>query len=156
MVSADKSESEKVDEKLNFSEKSCGVVIYRRQKNDKGDILFLILHYAGGHWGFPKGHVEKGETEHGTALRELEEETGIKTVEFVDTFRHEMYYEVNGRFEDKKVLKQVIFFLGETSEEKVIVSHEHQGYKWLKFDEALEQITYENSKEVLKDVGGFL
>ena len=60
-------------------EKSCGVVLFREDPRRE----YLILHYPGGHLDFAKGHVEKGEerAEKRTALRELEEETGIKTVE---------------------------------------------------------------------------
>ena len=66
-------------------EKSCGVVLFNEQK-------VLLLQYAigqkegdgdlQGHWDFPKGHVDKGETEVETAIRELEEETGVKNIIF--------------------------------------------------------------------------
>ena len=57
-------------------EKSCGAIVYRKL----GDTyqLLLIKHKFGGHWSFPKGHVEKGENEFQTALREVKEETGLE------------------------------------------------------------------------------
>ena len=55
-------------------EKSCGAVVYR-ETGEQIEIL-LIRHKNGGHWAFPKGHVEKKETEEDTALREIREETG--------------------------------------------------------------------------------
>ena len=57
------------------TEKSCGAVVLR--KNQGRLQVLLIKHINGGHWAFPKGHVEPGETEEQTALREIKEETGL-------------------------------------------------------------------------------
>ncbi|MDZ4384915.1 MAG: NUDIX domain-containing protein, partial [Candidatus Moranbacteria bacterium] len=57
-------------------EKSVGAVVFR--KKETGGKEFLLLHYPSGHWDFPKGHIESGETEEGTLRREVEEETGLK------------------------------------------------------------------------------
>lgn len=56
-------------------EKSCGAVIYWRD----GEALkvLLVRNKNGRYWSFPKGHMEVGETEHQTALREVREETGL-------------------------------------------------------------------------------
>ena len=56
-------------------EKSCGAIVYR--KNRSQIELLLIKNRYGGHWSFPKGHVEGQETEIQTALREVKEETGL-------------------------------------------------------------------------------
>ena len=53
------------------NEKACGAVI----KNEEGKILLIFQ--QNGFWGFPKGHVEEGETEPETAVREVFEETGL-------------------------------------------------------------------------------
>ena len=58
------------------TEKSCGAVVLR--KNQGRLQVLLIKHINGGHWAFPKGHVERGETEEQTALREIKEETGLE------------------------------------------------------------------------------
>ena len=56
-------------------EKSCGAIVYRRYH---GNIeILLIKHINSGHWSFPKGHVEEGETEVETAQREIKEETNL-------------------------------------------------------------------------------
>ena len=68
---------------MNF-EKSCGAIIYRI-KDDNLEFL-TISHRSDGHWGFPKGHVEKGESEEETAIREIYEETGLQ-VNLIDGFR---------------------------------------------------------------------
>ena len=57
-------------------EKSCGGLIYR--EHDGETQLLLLKHRCGGHWSFPKGHMEAGETEMETALREIREETGLR------------------------------------------------------------------------------
>ena len=56
-------------------EKSCGALVVR--KNGENFDLVLLRHRFGGHWSFPKGHVEAGESERQTALREVREETGL-------------------------------------------------------------------------------
>jgi len=55
-------------------EKSCGAIVYRRES---GNVLYLIIQQKSRHWSFPKGHVERGESEKETALREIREETGL-------------------------------------------------------------------------------
>jgi 8-oxo-dGTP pyrophosphatase MutT (NUDIX family) len=129
-------------------EKSCGLVVFNSNK-------ILLLKYSanntqgeGGHWDFPKGHVEQNETELETALRELEEETGISKVEIIDDFRHSISYTFSRRSES--ISKEVIFFLASTVEKRVTLSHEHIDYAWLDFNNALEKLTYENARQILK------
>ena len=66
-------------------EKSCGCIIF----NEKGEIL--LLHQNAGHWGLPKGHVEEGETEEQTAIREVKEETNIDVI-INANYRYSMVY----------------------------------------------------------------
>lgn len=134
-------------------EKSCGVIVYRSTETG---VKFLLLHYPGGHWDFPKGHVEKRDSsEEATALRELEEETGIKQVEFNTGYKESMYYEFNRGYKDR-VKKVVIYFLAETDEEVVNISFEHQNFTWLPYEEALEKLTYENAKDLLRKAQPYL
>jgi bis(5'-nucleosidyl)-tetraphosphatase len=134
-------------------EKSCGLIVYRRESEG---LQFLLLHYPGGHWDFPKGHVEHGDqSEHDTARRELKEETGITQVELSTGYKESMYYEFNrGPFE--RVKKIVVYFLGETKENAVELSFEHQGCVWMPYDEALERLTYENAKDLLRKAQPYL
>ncbi len=141
-----------------YNEKSCGVIIYREEDNSNSESkkkLYLILHYTGGHWDFPKGHMEEGENEKETALRELIEETGINQLEFKQNFREEIFYTYE-KFPNKFSTKLVVFFLGKTDLEKVKVSDEHFGFKWLSYEEAQNQITFDNAKQLLKKAEKFL
>ena len=83
-------------------EKSCGAVIYRRIDNN---LEFLIIsHRNDGHWGFPKGHVEKSESEEQTAVRECAEETGLK-ITLISGFRVSVEYSLKQDTE-----KTVVYF----------------------------------------------
>lgn len=133
---------------------SAGAVIFRREKNK---ILYLILKYEAGHWDFVKGHIGdkiKGEKAKETVIRESEEEAGLTDLRFVEDFKHEIHYFL--RKEGKTYFKTVTFFLAETKQKKIKLSSEHVGYKWLGFEDALEQITYDNAKKVLKRANDFL
>ncbi|MFW6040815.1 MAG: bis(5'-nucleosyl)-tetraphosphatase [Thermoplasmatota archaeon] len=129
-----------------IQEKSAGIILYRMNEV----IEYLLLHYPAGHWDYPKGHVEEGENEIETALRELEEETGIsgEDVEVIDDFRESINYIY--RKGSQLSHKEVVFFLAKTEIEDVKLSYEHQGYTWLPFDEALEKLTFKNAKQLLK------
>ncbi|HUS59469.1 MAG TPA: bis(5'-nucleosyl)-tetraphosphatase [Planctomycetota bacterium] len=126
-------------------EKSVGLVIFRESTKGR---LYLLLHYRGGHWDFPKGHVENGESEHQTALRELREETGITDAEIIDGFREKVQYSFrrNGR----SVRKEVVYYMARTGSPDVCLSAEHQACTWLPAKETLRRITFENSRRVLK------
>lgn len=125
-------------------EKSSGIILF----TENGDRLYLLLHYAAGHWDFPKGHVETGETDVEAARREAHEETGLKDVDLVDGFTEKIEYYYKRK--DKTIHKEVTFFLGCTeSHPKAHLSHEHIGYEWLPYDAAFKRLTYETAKELL-------
>ena len=133
------------------SEISAGCVLYRKQD---GKTYFLLLHYEAGHWDFPKGHIEKGETHKHTVSREVKEETGIRKIKFVHGFqeRIEYFYRREGRL----VRKDVYFYLAGTNEKDVMISKEHTGFEWLPYEEALARLTYKNAKEVLEKAHAFI
>ncbi|MFO7990696.1 MAG: NUDIX domain-containing protein [Thermoplasmata archaeon] len=135
-----------------MEERSAGVLLYR----EDGKREYLLLHYPAGHWDFPKGHVENGESETETALRELTEETGVNEdeVELEDGFKEEIdYFYHKGR---ELSHKKVIFFLGRTCKGKINISREHQGFTWLPYDEALINLTFMNAKNLLKKAKKYL
>ena len=129
---------------------SAGVILV----NENNRKQFLLLNYPSKHWDFVKGKMEEGETFHETALRETDEETGIKDVEFLDGFKEEIEYYF--RADNQDIHKKVIFFLGKTQTQDIILSHEHLDFIWLDFDNALKKITYKNAKDLLKKSKGFL
>lgn len=128
------------------SEKSCGIVVFREELPER---LYLLLHYAHGHWDFPKGHIEPRETEIQAASREALEETGLEDIELVFGFRKRIEYAYRkGR---KTMHKEVFFFLGRTGESTVRLSSEHVGFEWLTYEKALAQLTYDTARGVLRD-----
>jgi len=132
-------------------QKSAGIVLFR---NDSGKNEFLLLNYPQGHWDFIKGKVEQGETPHETALRETKEETGISDIEFIDGFKESVEYDF--RFKNEDIHKKVIFFLAKTNENKISLSHEHNDFVWLEYDDALKKTTFRNAKNVLSKANEFL
>lgn len=132
-------------------EHSAGVVLYRQMKNHRE---YLLLHYPSGHFDFAKGHLEDGETEREAAFRELEEETGIRRITWIEGFK----YKVDYHFRRSGVLtpKDVVYFLARTTQKKVTLSHEHQGLQWAPFAEAMKIITFKNTRNILEQAEQFL
>ena len=129
-------------------ERSAGVVLFRADPGAGGGRVFLLLDY-GRYWDYPKGHVEKGEDDLAAAIRELQEETGIADARILPDFRHEITY----FFRDRKkglIRKTVVFFLAQTDSSDVTLSHEHVGFAFLPFDEALARLSYPNAKGILQ------
>ena len=140
------------------TEKSAGAIVFYQEKNKEPE--YLLLHYPGStkkakdYWDFPKGHIEKGEKEIETAKREVAEETGLKEIEMIPGFRAFIKYFFQK--ENKKIFKTVVFYLARSRSKKVILSSEHIGFLWLPFREAIQKVTYQNAKEVLKKAHQFL
>lgn len=136
-------------------EKSAGAVIFRRsgRKNK-----YLLLRYESGHWDFPRGHIERGETEQIAAAREIEEETGIKKINFVPDFRVSASWFYRKKIGKKMLMsnKTAALFLAETEARRVKISDEHIGYKWLAFDKAIEELTFLKSQKILEKADEFL
>lgn len=128
---------------------SAGAVIFRRTKRGSE---YLFLHYGLGHWDFVKGNIERGEDEKETVRREIEEETGIKSLRFVEGFREVIKYFY--RWKGQGIFKVAIFYLVETRRKKVTLSREHIGYRWLTYQKATTQLTFRNSKQVLMKAKG--
>jgi bis(5'-nucleosidyl)-tetraphosphatase len=136
-----------------INERSSGAVICSFNKESE-KVEFLLLHYASGHWDFPKGNIEFGEDEVQAAYREIFEETGIQNVHFLEGFRKNIqYYYRRG---DILIRKEVIFYLAITNTKEIALSNEHIGYAWKDYMEAMNQLTYKSAKDLLKEVKMFL
>ena len=121
-------------------EKSCGAIVV-----DDGKVL-LVKHNAG-HWDFPKGHVEEGETEIETAIREVKEETNID----IKIEKENKY--ISEYSPKENVMKTVIYFIGEKvgGEDKPQIE-EVSDVKWVDVNKAVERITHQRSKEIMMQV----
>ena len=129
-----------------IKERSAGAVIFYA---GEGEPEYLLLHYTAGHWDFPKGNIEPGESELETVRREVEEETGIRDIELVYGFKKLIRYHY--RKGKELVSKEVVFYLAESKTKDVRISWEHTGYVWLGYEDALKKLTYKSAKEVLRD-----
>ena len=129
-------------------EKSCGAVVIKEESNET---KFLIIKQTDNHWGFPKGHVEEGETEEQTAIREIKEETNID-VELDNRFRKVITYSPR-----ENTIKDVVFFIGKAiSDDLVIDPKELIEAKWVKGNEAKDYFDYKENNEVLEEALNFL
>lgn len=129
-------------------EKSCGAVIWREEN---GERQYLLARHNGGHWSFPKGHVEGSETEEETAMREILEETGLRAK--IDTaFRHQVTYSPK-----PGVVKDVYFFIAvPTGGLEHPQEAEISQLGWFSFQEAVDRITYATDEEILLAADAYL
>ena len=129
-------------------EKSCGAVVI---KLENGELKLLIIRQHDNCWGFPKGHVEEGETEIDTAIREIKEETNIDVV-IDNKFRKVITYSPK-----KGVIKDVVFFIGKaTSDDLVIDSKELLEAKWVNYKEAKDYFEYQDTIDVYEEAIKYL
>lgn len=118
-------------------EKSCGCIVIR----NKSEVLLIKMN--AGHWSFPKGHVEIGETEIETALRETYEETSI-SCRIVDGFR-----EVSTFSPCEGVIKDVVFFVATPTNHIISVQEEEiQESNFFSFETAKKLITFSNDLDI--------
>ena len=138
-----------MDTKREFS--SGGAVF----KKDGDKTWWLVCKHSGYHkWVLPKGLVEQGEGLEETAMREVEEECGIKTRVVVKIPEPEKYvYTMNGI----KIFKQVSYFLMEYIEGD-IKDHdfEMEAVEWMEYEKALETLNFHGAKKVLEKAKGLL
>ena len=130
--------------------KSCGFVAYKQIGNEN---YYLIIKSLGGDVGFPKGHMESGESELETAIRELKEETGI-SVNVIPGFRRQIEYELR-RIPD--TVKQSVYFLGECISDNIVCQEaEVTEAGFFSYEDALKLLTFEETKNILEDAEKFL
>lgn len=131
-------------------EKSCGFVVYR--DTDQGR-EYLIIQVSHGEYGFPKGHVEAGETELETAIRELKEETALE-VQVVEGFRREIAYRLKANM---NITKQAVYFLGKAKDGPIVCQEsELLGAQFLPLEQALAQLSFVSIIEILKEADAYL
>ena len=131
---------------------SAGAIIF---KKEGAGILFLVIYSARNKiWGFPKGHLEKGETEKESAVREIKEEAGLEDLKFIEGFTGKVTYETISKrppFKGDKIKKYVTYFLCETGKQDIIVDgREITDYRFLNFSQTEELIKFTNLKNILR------
>jgi len=130
-------------------EHSAGGVIFRRAPEG---VLWLVIRDSYRNWGFPKGHVEEGESEVDAARREVGEETGL--AELIDR-APAMDIDWFFRFRGTLIHKTCAFFVFESPHGEASPQEEEgiSACRWLPFDEALRVLSYANAREVLRVAG---
>ncbi len=120
--------------------------------NDGGTNRFLLVQSKRTkEWAFPKGHPEGQETELQSALRELQEETGISEIELIPNISYTDKY--NFAREGQRYEKTVKLFAGKVKDPKVTIQEkEILAYKWADLDESIKTISFERSREILRDL----
>ncbi|MDR1941582.1 MAG: NUDIX domain-containing protein [Endomicrobium sp.] len=136
-----------------LKEFSAGAVVYRICEG-KPEFL-LVRSRRNSQWGFPKGHIEKNETEIDAAKREIFEETGIADAEFMEGFRKEDVYVIKSalcKTQGKTVEKHSVYFLAlALSSEKIYNNEEIDALQWLSLNAASQLLSFENQKQTLKE-----
>ena len=125
-------------------EKSCGTVLFTVVD---GEPRYVLVRDRHGHFGFPKGHREQGESERVTALRETWEETSIRTPKILPDFREETEYALpHGN------KKRVVYFLAEYRGQTPKHNEDFEPLTPILFtyNGALRALRYENMKNILR------
>jgi len=121
----------------------------------KDDVpMFLLIQHHAGHWGFPKGHADPGESALEAACREFVEETGIAayTVLGEASFLERYTFTREGQRYEKTVL----YFPALVQSATVVYQKEEiRAYAWANFDQAIARLTFEGARQVLKSVNAY-
>lgn len=127
-------------------ERSCGAVVYTERDGQRRYVLV-----KGGYVGLPKGHMEKGESERETAMREIREETCVST-QIVPGFRRVVTYHMpNGND------KRVVYFLARFSQQQAHQNpEEFLKVMELGYHDALHALTFENDRVTLRAAERFI
>jgi 8-oxo-dGTP pyrophosphatase MutT (NUDIX family) len=131
-------------------EVSAGGVVFRVVSDDGAPrALFLLIRDSYRNWGFPKGHLERGEVPEGAAVREVGEETGLVTLHVagaIDTI--DWYFRFRGR-----LIHKVCHFFRMQTDSASTCPQRAEGItacRWAPFDEAVTLVSYANAREVLQ------
>lgn len=131
---------------------SAGIIVYKYDSATQ-ERLYILLQYQRGYWDFAKGKLEEGENALEAAIREVKEETNLD-VNIHPGFEEALHYYFRER--TGMVHKTVTFFIGEAISQEVVLSWEHMNYMWLPYQAALNQLNFENAKDILRKAEAFL
>jgi bis(5'-nucleosidyl)-tetraphosphatase len=111
---------------------------------------YLLIQHHAGHWGFPKGHPNAGESDEQAARRELAEETGITAVELLaqPVLREQYYF----RTRSSLVRKTVTYFIGLVDDPAVTPQDEEVAdYAWGTFEQTLARLSFKEGRRLLQE-----
>jgi len=122
---------------------SAGGIVIRKDKD--GPKVLVTQHSGHKGWDFPKGHREIYESEEQTALREVEEEVGIKA-EIIEKIGQTQYFYYE---EGERVLKTVVFYLMKyLGEGEATTAFEVSAKIWLPVDKVEDKLTFKDTKQL--------
>jgi 8-oxo-dGTP diphosphatase len=98
-------------------------------------------------WAFPKGKLDAGESWKDAALREVEEETGLRC-RLGDELSPTSYRDPKGR------AKVVRYWRMEPLDGEFVASHEVDELRWISLEDASALLSYEHDRELLREVVG--
>jgi 8-oxo-dGTP pyrophosphatase MutT (NUDIX family) len=127
--------------------KAAGGVIIRTDQPSNQQQVLLVQHRESMTWGFPKGHIDPGESPDQTALREVEEETGVvgRIVDTLPTTRYQ-FTTRNGVRIDKEV---AWFLMEQVGIGTQTHAHEVASVRWMQIDAAYENLDFDNNRSIL-------
>lgn len=123
--------------------RSAGLIVFRQNK--KGEVLFLLLCSRSGYWGFPKGRLEKQETNLDAAIREAQEEAGARSFFIVSGRRFSSVYRV-----PSGAPKTVVLYAAKTADGGVVISREHNAYRWASYADARALLPFATTRNLVK------
>lgn len=129
-----------VERTVSTFERSCGAIVFKEME---GALHVLVIQHGAGHWSFPKGHMEAGESEHETAIREVAEETGIE-IEITSNFRGESTYSPR-----PGIRKTVTFFIGNLLGGEIQAQEgEIYAVHWMRAADVVPLLTFDNDRSI--------
>ncbi|HEV7365920.1 MAG TPA: NUDIX hydrolase [Gemmatimonadales bacterium] len=131
-------------------EVSAGGIVFRRVPGENA--RYLLIRDSYNNWGFPKGHLEGEESPAEAATRETAEETGLSHLVLQGPIR---VIDWHFRFRGRHIHKYCHFFLFESpdGEASPQVDEGITACQWRPLSEALELLSYDNARGVLKRAG---
>ena len=139
---------------------AAGIILFRKdQQTTPIQYLLLQTSYGEHHWTPPKGHLDEGENELETAIRETKEESGLDIdldYKIIDlNHRIELNYLVNGG-KHQKIVYYWIARLDHIKNPQIKLSDEHIDYKWLDLEKAVELAKFSDMQEALRNSEKFI
>ena len=127
---------------------SAGGIVYRVNNENNVEVV-ICGRSTPSIWGLPKGTPDPGESQEQTALREVNEETGLEVQ--IEDFIDSIEYWFVSSYEGVRCHKTVHFYLmSATGGDVSLHDHEFDFAKWVPVEQALKTLTYENEVKIVQ------